>query len=189
MIRWCRWKLCFAEPKFWFAFIYLWKWNLSLWSGAAIYSLVYLYLLKMGGVHVTILLPLSSDTCVRLQGELFCLSKALLLLFAPQFSDRAISSTGDAGCKSYRYGISKTVPKILLLFKNQILAGFGDRCYELMPREEDNVELMITVCQQLAGSCVKVYMLPSIVVWDRGCVNSCLKIALCSVFMSGCIVS
>lgn len=142
-----------------------------------------------GGVHVTILLPLCSDTCVRLQGELFCLSKALMLLFAPQFSDRAISSTGDAGCKSYRYGISKTVPKILLLFKNQILAGFGDRCYELMPREEDNVELMITVCQQLAGSCVKVYMLPSVVVWDRGCVNNCLKIALCSVFMSGCIVS
>ena len=143
----------------------------------------------MGGVHVTIMLPLCSDTCVRLQGELFCLSKALMLLFAPQFSDRAISSTGDAGCKSYRYGISKTVPKILLLFKNQILAGFGDRCYELMPREEDNVELMITVCQQLAGSCVKVYMLPSVVVWDRGCVNSCLKTALCSVFMSGCIVS
>lgn len=40
-----------------------------------------------------------------------------------------------------------------------------------MPREGDNVELMVTVCQQLAGSSVKIHMLLSVVVWDRGCVN------------------
>lgn len=94
-----------------------------------------------------------------------------MLLFALQFLGRAISSTGDTRCRSYGYGIRKTAPKILLLFKDQIAAGLGDRCYELMPREGVNIELLVMVCQQLAGSIVKIHMLLSVVVWDRGCVN------------------
>lgn len=126
---------------------------------------------ERGGVYVTVLLPLSSDTCVRLQAELFCSSKALMLLFAPQFLDRAIGSTGDTGCKNYRYGVRKTAPKILLLFKNQIAAGFGGRCYKLMPREGDDIELMVTVCQQLPGLQCEDAHIAFCHFWDRGFVN------------------
>lgn len=74
---------------------------------------------------LAVLLPLEINTCIRLQGEWFCLTKDLIniAVHAMIFRDKRnyLALTGDL---EILLGFQKSYLKVMLLFKNTIAADF-----------------------------------------------------------------